>query len=129
MTRVWIFLTKRVGIEDQDIAISILIKISKLAVTYYTSLDRIVSADYKQMQQNLRSFTSREAYIPRLTSRDISERAKLEKLELETRMWRCPCCQKVNDRDANAAINIKNVGASTFSLGDVSPSVRVAIAV
>ena len=59
------------------------------------------------MQQNLRSFTSREAYIPRLTSRDISERAKLEKLELETRMWRCPCCQKVNDRDANAAINIK----------------------
>ena len=53
----------------------------------------------------------------------------LEKLELETRMWRCPCCQKVNDRDANAAINIKNVGASTFSLGDVSPSVRVAIAV
>jgi putative transposase len=52
----------------------------------------------------------------------------LEKLEMETRMWRCPCCQQVNDRDENAAINIKNVGASTFSLGDVSRSARVAIA-
>ena len=52
----------------------------------------------------------------------------LEQLDLETRMWRCPCCQQVNDRDENAAINIKNVGASTFSLGDVSRSARVAIA-
>ena len=52
----------------------------------------------------------------------------LEKLELETRMWRCPCCQQINDRDENAAINIKNVGASTFSLGDVSRSARVAVA-
>jgi putative transposase len=53
----------------------------------------------------------------------------LEKLEMETRMWRCPCCQQVNDRDENAAINIKNVGMSTFSLGDVSRSSQVAIAV
>ncbi len=52
----------------------------------------------------------------------------LEKLELETRVWRCPCCQQVNDRDENAAINIKNVGASTFSLGDVSRSSQIAIA-
>lgn len=52
----------------------------------------------------------------------------LEKLELETRMWRCPCCQQINDRDENAAINIKNVGASTFSLGDVSRSSKIAIA-
>jgi putative transposase len=52
----------------------------------------------------------------------------LEKLEMETRMWRCPCCHQVNDRDENAAINIKNVGASTFSLGDVSRSSQVAIA-
>ncbi len=53
----------------------------------------------------------------------------LEKLGLETRMWRCPSCQQVNDRDENAAINIKNVGASTFSLGDVSRSSQIAIAV
>ena len=52
----------------------------------------------------------------------------LEKLELDTREWRCPCCQQINDRDENAAINIKNVGASTFSLGDVSRSSQVAIA-
>ncbi len=53
----------------------------------------------------------------------------LEKLELNTREWRCPCCQQVNDRDENAAINIKNVGASTFSLSDVSRSAKIAIAV
>jgi len=52
----------------------------------------------------------------------------LEKLELDTREWRCPCCQQVNDRDENAAINIKNVGASTFSLGDVSRSAKAAVA-
>jgi putative transposase len=52
----------------------------------------------------------------------------LEKLELDTREWRCPCCQQINDRDENAAINIKNVGASTFSLGDVRRSARIAIA-
>jgi len=53
----------------------------------------------------------------------------LEKLELDTRMWRCPSCHQINDRDENAAINIKNVGASTFSLGDVSRSSKIAIAV
>jgi putative transposase len=52
----------------------------------------------------------------------------LEKLELDTREWRCPSCQQINDRDENAAINIKNVGASTFSLGDVSRSAKIAIA-
>ncbi|WP_422615563.1 zinc ribbon domain-containing protein [Oscillatoria nigro-viridis] len=35
------------------------------------------------------------------------------------REWRCPSCQKVNDRDENAAINICVVGASTAKLGDV----------
>lgn len=52
----------------------------------------------------------------------------LEKLDLSMRVWRCPCCQQINDRDENAATNIKNVGASTFSLGDVSRSSQVAIA-
>lgn len=41
-------------------------------------------------------------------------------LELSDRWWRCPSCQSVNDRDENAAINIKAVGASNRNrLGDV----------
>jgi putative transposase len=44
----------------------------------------------------------------------------LESLELSTRQWRCPSCQSVNDRDNNAAVNIKKVGISTLGLGDVS---------
>ncbi len=44
----------------------------------------------------------------------------LESLNLSVREWRCPCCQKVNGRDENAAINIQAVGASTVRLGDVS---------
>ncbi|MBD0267680.1 MAG: transposase, partial [Cyanobacteria bacterium Co-bin8] len=36
------------------------------------------------------------------------------------RRWRCPSCQSENDRDGNAAANIKTVGASTVGLGDVS---------
>lgn len=43
----------------------------------------------------------------------------LESLELDTREWRCPACGSVNDRDENAALNIKRVGASTLELGDV----------
>lgn len=46
----------------------------------------------------------------------------LEKLDLETRVWRCPSCQSINDRDENAAINICAVGASTVGLGDVRQS-------
>jgi putative transposase len=41
-------------------------------------------------------------------------------LELSDRWWRCLSCQSVNDRDENAAINIKAVGASNRDrLGDV----------
>lgn len=43
-----------------------------------------------------------------------------ESLELSTRQWRCPSCQSVNDRDGNAAVNIKKVGISTLGLGDIS---------
>ncbi|MEM9945379.1 MAG: transposase [Cyanobacteria bacterium P01_D01_bin.36] len=41
---------------------------------------------------------------------------KLDKINLNTRLWRCPSCKNVNDRDENAAINIKRVGASTHGL-------------
>lgn len=40
----------------------------------------------------------------------------LDKIDLNTRVWRCPSCNTVNDRDGNAANNIKRVGASTHGL-------------
>lgn len=43
----------------------------------------------------------------------------LEELDLSVRRWRCPSCHCENDRDKNAAINIKTVGASTVGGGDV----------
>lgn len=53
----------------------------------------------------------------------------LESLSLETRYWRCPSCSNLNDRDDNAAKNIKAVGASTAAPeGDVrraQPAVAV----
>jgi putative transposase len=44
----------------------------------------------------------------------------LESLELSVRRWRCLSCHSENDRDTNAAVNIKRVGSSTLGLGDVS---------
>ncbi len=43
----------------------------------------------------------------------------LDKLDLSVRRWRCPSCHQVNDRDENAALNIKKVGSSTLGVGDV----------
>ncbi len=43
----------------------------------------------------------------------------LDQLDLSVRRWRCPACSSENDRDENASINIKLVGASTRGLGDV----------
>ncbi|NET08261.1 MAG: transposase [Merismopedia sp. SIO2A8] len=47
----------------------------------------------------------------------------LESLDLEVRRWRCPSCQAENDRDRNAALNIKRVGSSTLGVGDVRQAV------
>ena len=43
-----------------------------------------------------------------------------EELTLKNRIFKCECCGLEIDRDLNAAINIKNVGASTFGLDGVS---------
>lgn len=52
----------------------------------------------------------------------------LNELKLKERQWSCPSCSTQHDRDLNAARNIKSVGASTDSLGDVRQS-QTAIAV
>ena len=44
-----------------------------------------------------------------------------EELSLKDRDWRCTRCDTLHDRDVNAAINIKIVGASTIGLGGVRP--------
>ena len=38
---------------------------------------------------------------------------KLEVLPLSVREWTCPGCGSVHDRDANAAINLKNMAVSS----------------
>jgi putative transposase len=42
-------------------------------------------------------------------------------LSLNDRIWQCSQCKATHDRDINAAINIKIVGASTVGLGNVRP--------
>ena len=44
-----------------------------------------------------------------------------ELLELRDRIWQCPSCHTVLDRDRNAAVNIYRVGASTLAEEVVSP--------
>lgn len=52
----------------------------------------------------------------------------LDELDLSVRRWRCPSCNSVNDRDENAAINIKKVGSSTLGVGDVrQPQVAISV--
>lgn len=47
---------------------------------------------------------------------------KLAELDLSERMWTCPACGCIHDRDVNAAINIERVGASTRSGESVKPA-------
>lgn len=42
----------------------------------------------------------------------------LSSLPLQVRTWECPSCSSVNDRDLNAAINIKAAGLAVLALGE-----------
>lgn len=44
-----------------------------------------------------------------------------DELTLKDRVYKCDCCGLEIDRDLNAAVNIYNVGASTFGLDGVRP--------
>lgn len=52
---------------------------------------------------------------PSLTSKTCSNCGYIfEELTLKDRIFNCPCCGQLIDRDINAAINIKNRGMETF---------------
>lgn len=48
---------------------------------------------------------------------------KNERLELKDRVWTCGNCHTTHDRDLNAAINIKTVGASAVGVDNVRPAI------
>jgi putative transposase len=50
-----------------------------------------------------------------------------KELSLSERYWRCQKCHKVNDRDGNAAMNIRTQGIESSGLADVSLSAMKAI--
>lgn len=50
-------------------------------------------------------------------------------LTLKDRVWTCSQCGSFHHRDKNAAINIERLGASSLGLGDVRPSLEMAVSV
>ncbi|MBE9169760.1 transposase [Pleurocapsales cyanobacterium LEGE 06147] len=51
-----------------------------------------------------------------------------QRLELKDRFWDCPGCNKKGiQRDLNAALNLKRVGASTLRLDDVRLPVEAVV--
>ena len=50
-------------------------------------------------------------------------------LQLKDRFWTCLKCETLHDRDENAAINIHSEGASSLRLGNVRPSLKMAVSV
>jgi putative transposase len=42
----------------------------------------------------------------------------MKKLPLDVRLWECPECDTIHDRDINAAKNIKAAGHAVLALGE-----------
>jgi putative transposase len=42
----------------------------------------------------------------------------MKKLPLDVRLWKCPKCDTIHDRDINAAKNIKAAGHAVLALGE-----------
>lgn len=51
---------------------------------------------------------------PAYTSQDCSGCGHRQKMPLSQRVYNCPCCNQVKDRDLNASINIKRIGLDSL---------------
>ena len=54
---------------------------------------------------------------PAYTSQDCSQCGHRQKLPLSERVFRCPCCQAILNRDHNAALNILRIGLGPQAVG------------
>lgn len=61
------------------------------------------------------------AVNPAYTSQDCSRCHHRQKMPLSDRVYRCPCCGLVMDRDRNAALNILGLGQQALGLAPRSP--------
>jgi putative transposase len=61
------------------------------------------------------------AVNPAYTSQDCSRCGHRQKMPLSDRVYRCPCCTLLLDRDLNAALNILRLGLQALGLAPRSP--------
>jgi putative transposase len=61
------------------------------------------------------------AVNPAYTSQDCSRCGHRQKMPLSDRIYRCPCCTLLLDRDLNAALNILRLGLQALGLAPRSP--------
>jgi putative transposase len=104
MKRIW-------GKKISDLGFSDFIKILKYICLQVGSKIQFIDRFYP---------SSKECHQCRFIKVDLS---------LKDRIWECPECHIIHDRDKNAALNIFREGASSLGLGNVRPPQSVAISV
>jgi len=104
MKRLW-------GKKISDLGFSDFIKILKYVCLQAGSKIQFIDRFYP---------SSKECHQCRFIKADLS---------LRDRIWECPECHVIHDRDKNAALNIFREGTSSLGLGNVRPSQLVAISV